>query len=276
MFMVSAPILWWLTLCVLSSPHMATVESPILTLGVVGSADSVVLEPTCLLVFLDETGDELFSDPRHPVFGLGGCAILVADYDQLVRTPWRQMKSRHFGGSDAPLYANELSAPSTEQLKALGDFFATGRFARLAAVASGRTEFPDGYPPYQLVSRTLCARIERIASHLTFSRIALLMESSERANILAEHFIGPYNKVQVEQHGHIVELPIDHYFVPKALNEVGMEIADFIVQAVGGQARSQLINLTTAFRKDFASIFHNVPREMVEYVNVHRVAINDT
>ena len=255
---------------------MATVESPTLMLGVAGSADFVVLESTCLLVFIDETGDELFSDPQHPVFGLGGCAVLVADYDQFVRTPWRQMKGRHFGDSDAPLHANELNAPSAEQMKALGDFFSTGCFARLAAVASGKTEFPDGYPPYQLVSRTLLARIERIASRLTFSRLALLMESSERANILAERFIGLYNKVQVEQHGHTVGVPIDHYFVPKALNEAGIEIADFVVQAVGGQARSQLINSTTAFRKDFAAIFHNVPREMVEYMIVHKVAINDT
>ncbi len=139
-------------------------DAPSLTLTVAESQEPITLESSCLLVFIDETGDEAFSDPQHPVFGLGGCAMLVADYTTWVRPRWLQMKQRFFGGPDVPLHANELRVPSQAQIDALCEVFAIDRFTRVVAVASSKAAFPDGHPPYQLIALTLMKRIERAGS----------------------------------------------------------------------------------------------------------------
>lgn len=251
-------------------------NEPSLTLGVSGGSDSIVLESACLLVFIDETGDELFSDPQHSIFGLGGCAVLVGDYVNYVRPLWCQMKDRYFGGANVPFHANEFRTPTTAQLDALNNFFLSKHFARIAAVASGKSQLPDEYSAYQLISRVLLVRIEHIASRFSFSRIVLLIESSKRANILAVRHLGPYNKAEVEYLNHKVQIPIDHYFAPKTMNEPGMEIADFIMHAVGRQVRYDLTGSEGGFRKDFIATFQNVPRELVEYLCIKEATVNET
>lgn len=43
----------------------------------IGEDDRSVLAVSAnsMLVFVDETGEEWFRDPHHPVFGLGGCTV---------------------------------------------------------------------------------------------------------------------------------------------------------------------------------------------------------
>ena len=41
-----------------------------------------------------DTGQEKFADPKFPVFGMGGCAILAAAIDQNLRQPWRGRNAR--------------------------------------------------------------------------------------------------------------------------------------------------------------------------------------
>jgi hypothetical protein len=184
------------------------------------------------------------------------------------------MKDQYFEGADSTLHANELRTPTKNQLKALSSFFALRNFARLAAVASGKSLLPNDYSPYQIVSRAFLARVERIALSFTFSRIAILVESSERANALAERHVGPYNKADVEYFGRTMRVPIDHYFVPKAMNEPGVEIADFVMHSVGGQVRTQCAGLT-GFRKDFTAVFRDAPPELVQYMCIQQAVVND-
>jgi hypothetical protein len=250
-------------------------QEPSITFSISDGSGSVVLDAKCLLVFVDETGHELFADPRHPLFGLGGCALLVHEYVNYVRPQWLQLKERYFGRADISLHANELRLPTQVQLAALNDVFASRHFARFAAVATEKSILPDEYSTYQLVSQVMLARIERIARQFPFSRIALLVESSYRANVLAERHLGPYNKADVEYLERKAQVPIDHYFIPKTMNEPGMEIADFIMHAVGGQVRSELTGQGTRFRKDFKAVFQDVPRELVEYMNIQNAMVND-
>jgi hypothetical protein len=56
--------------------------------------EMLTVHPHCLMFFVDETGHEEFADPNHPVFGLGGCAILAAAIENNLRTPWGEMKAR--------------------------------------------------------------------------------------------------------------------------------------------------------------------------------------
>src|ERR1700694_3004897 len=93
--------------------------------GLLRSRDGerLIVHPHCLMFFVDETGHETFADPQYPVFGLGGCALLAAAIDPVLRTPGRNMKALHFGGADIPLHASDLRDPTPQQLEALGAFF---------------------------------------------------------------------------------------------------------------------------------------------------------
>lgn len=250
-------------------------KQPTITFSVAEGGESIVLDATCLLAFVDETGHELFSDPKHPVFGLGGCALLVGEYVNRVRPMWLRLKGQYFGNANVSLHAAELSSPTPEQITALSGFFASGHFARFAAVASEKSVLPDEYSTYQLVSRVMLARIERLARHFSFSRIVVLVESSSRANRLAVRHLGPYTAADLEYLERKVRVPIDHYFVPKTIAEPGIEIADFIMHAAGAQVRNEIASQGPRFRRDFSAVFQDVPRNLVEYIKIQSAEVND-
>ena len=54
--------------------------------------DTIPLTPRTLLVFVDETGNEDYSDPKNPTFGRGGCAVLGKEYRNKIKKPWRKLK----------------------------------------------------------------------------------------------------------------------------------------------------------------------------------------
>ncbi len=54
------------------------------------------LPPSSLVVFVDDTGHETLPD-GHVVYGLGGCAILDADLDRLIRISWRGIRRAILG-----------------------------------------------------------------------------------------------------------------------------------------------------------------------------------
>jgi len=235
------------------------------------SADSTTpttLEESCLLVFVDETGDEGFSDPRHPVFGLGGAAMTVGTYSSLIRPRWIELKRQHFGGSKVALHACDLRSPTANQLGALGDFFKSELFTRVVAVASSKTNFPDGHPPFELIALSLLKRIERTALRVPITSIALLVESSTRGNSLANRYLGHFDTTQIEFSRPTVSAPVHRYFLQKSFHEPGLEIADFIMNAVGGHARSRLKDPSSPPRKDFAAVMYSVPSTAVEYINI--------
>jgi hypothetical protein len=110
--------------------------------------EEIQVLPFSLMIVVDETGHEEFSDPRHPVFGFGGCAMLSVLLDQEIRTPLRAMKAAHFGGADIPLHAASLRSPTAEQLGALSDFFQNGHFVRFGVVIHNLAKIPSGVTPY--------------------------------------------------------------------------------------------------------------------------------
>jgi len=73
----------------------------------------------CLLVYIYETGHELFADEKYPVFGMGGCAILSQTCHRLLDDPWRRMKKGVFGIEDRPLHASEILRSATPEQRAL-------------------------------------------------------------------------------------------------------------------------------------------------------------
>jgi hypothetical protein len=123
------------------------------------------------------------------------------------------MKADHFGGPNVPLHASDLRCPSADQLDAHGRFFAT-----LAA----SSQMP------QLLRR----RWQELAGRFVPlpTEVAFIHEASTRADHLLETYFG---ESVVTTEGHRVN--VHHGIMPKG--DKALEVADFMVQAAGGQAR---------------------------------------
>lgn len=204
------------------------------------------VHPHCLMFFIDDTGHEGFADPRHPVFGLGGCAIMMAAIEDVVRRPWRALKEKHFGGAAEPLHASDLREPTRAQLDALAQFFLRQRFARFAVTMNSDTRLPKGSVAYEFMAPALRKRFQEVASRCSVPpvEIAFVHEASQRGDELLERFFGP-SIVTVEG----LPVPVHHAIMPKG--DECLEVADFIIHAAGDQARRP----SGARRKDFSAVF---------------------
>jgi hypothetical protein len=223
-------------------------------LSVKGKAgERLQVHPHCLMFFVDETGHEDLSDPNYPIFGLGGCAVMAGALDDALRKPWRAMKKRHFGGANVKLHAAHLRDPTTAQLAALADFFATQSFGRFAVTITAKTRLPYDVKPYELMPNVVRNRWTELASRCqpTPLEVALLHEASNRGDELVERYFGP-SLVRVADH----RIPVHHGFLNKG--DEALEVADFIVQAAGRQAHRWAAG-SRRLRKDFKAVFHANP-----------------
>jgi hypothetical protein len=62
--------------------------------------DDLVISPESLVVFVDDTGHERLVE-GHSVYGLGGCAAMGSDLENLVRGPWKEVRRQILGGVSA-------------------------------------------------------------------------------------------------------------------------------------------------------------------------------
>ena len=98
------------------------------------------LSESTLVVALDDTGHEEFKDLNHPVFGLGGCAFMVRDYQRLIERPWNFLCEKHFPQIERPIHASEnLRKLNKEQLNGINYFLEIFQFFRIATTVSSNT-----------------------------------------------------------------------------------------------------------------------------------------
>lgn len=226
------------------------------------------LPDDCLVVFVDDTGHEALL-PDQPVYGLGGCAVLAQDLDALVRSPWREVRRQVTGSPDTPLHASDFGQGATkEQIEAVAAFFKQGRFARLGAIVSIKTAFPDTLKPLPTIAMVLNKRIADIAQWTRFRSVAVIFESSERADPLVEQ---AFQNISFEEDGK--PIPVECYFMHKRDGEPGLEVADFIMHAIGRQARKNLVK-RGEFALDFAVVFHGIDPKLVSFIEVETVVQN--
>jgi len=187
--------------------------------------DSLLATRDTLLVFIDETGNEDYSDPKNPTFGRGGCAVLSADYKRLMKKPWRKLKRDRLGGVMKPFHATEFeqSRPTKIQISAINQFLKQP-FWRFAVMSDARTTLPEGVDGHKAISLVTMQFIRRLVASYAADvmRVALVFEGSERGDELVKRDFDLANMNIVNRWGRPIE--VDGYFMPKTSMEAGLEV----------------------------------------------------
>lgn len=228
-----------------------------------------MLQDRCLAVFVDDTGHEaLVKD--DPVYGLGGCAVLGRDLARVIWQPWKEIRKRVTGSPDAPLHANKFSRIAKRgDIEAVAEFFRVQAFSRFGAIITVNTSLTDELNLIQTMKLVLQQRINEIMQTTLCREVKVIFESSDRADRLIEKAFQDF-----ELHRGPKRIPSECYFMPKAAAEPALEVADFVMHAVGRQARHNL-KQRGSFLPDFCAVFHAVDRKLTSFIEVATVTKND-
>jgi Protein of unknown function (DUF3800) len=235
--------------------------------------------PDCLLVFLDETGHERM--PKgHTYYGIGGCAVLMRDYEKLVRSPWCAFRHLVTGDPNAHLHAYEFGRDATQnQLEAFGSFFRTNNFMRVGAVGAVTTKLPEGNHYKEALAniheeehlawtvlRALPNRILDVAKWSPFRSLALIFERNPRSKNLLQSV---FSDLGFEEDG--IPLPVELFEMSKDAGEPGLEVADFVANTIAGHARRLLVEGQSGFRRDFQAVFQSVGPKLSSFMGINAV-----
>jgi hypothetical protein len=236
--------------------------------------DSLLATRDTLLVFIDETGNEDYSDPNNPTFGRGGCAVLSADYKRLIKKPWRKLKREKLGGVTKPFHATEFeqSRPTKIQISAINQFLKQP-FWRFAVMSDARTALPDGIDGHKAISLVTAQFIRRLVANYAADvmRVALIFEGSERGDELVKRDFDLANMKVVNRWGRPIE--VDGYFMPKTSMEAGLEVADLIAHTAGRQRRHELRG-KSGHVPDFQQAYWHSPIPPA-FMAIDNVVLND-
>lgn len=221
---------------------------------------------TALVVGIDDTGHDNFADKKHPVFGLGGCAVLAKDYFRYIDDPWRELKRIHFGGENEMLHASDLKSPTLEQLRALEMFFCKLPFFRFAAMAAETLNNETIETNIHIVSITVLNQIAEFSKLVQPTEIIFIIENSERIEKdLLKHFSA------YRFGNNTIEIQPKVLLASKQVGASCVEVADFVMHPAGAQVRNRLRGfkkLDNIIRKDFSAVFHKVDSRLVRYQEI--------
>lgn len=239
---------------------------PSLNIEYKGGKDA--LQESTLFIAIDDTGHEEFKDPNYQVFGIGGCAFLVRDYQRLIETPWNYICASHFQDVQRPMHACDLQ-PTKEQIEVLNKFFESFEFFRIAVTASINTNKEIDNDFIDIVGSCLLQRICEVGKWAEFDRVFVLFEESDRIQ----------NRVMRSMHGKKlirdgIEIDIELGVMPKSACFPPLEVADFIVHTAGAQTQSR-ISGKQGFRKDFGEIFRSIDKRLVSFMDITKVNVKD-
>jgi len=210
-----------------------------------------------LLIFIDETGNEDFSDPKNPTFGRGGCGVLMPEYKRRIARPWRRLKRERLGGAAKPFHATdfEQTRPTMQQITAINSFMASP-FWRFATMCDSRTELPAGIDAHKAISLVTINYFARHVSQCDVDVVALIFEASNRGDTLVKRDYDLASMDVKNMWGRRVG--IDGCFMPKGSMEPGLEVADLIVHTAGRQRRHELAG-KSGRTKDFQQTYWHSP-----------------
>lgn len=178
------------------------------------------------------------------------------------------MRAQITGNPNTPLHAADLEQ-TRENLTAVSEFFQERSFARLGVIATKETRFHVDMHNMAAVTAMLKQQVARVAALTPCSAVALIFEQSQRGDpLLMQHF----GTLALEENGN--PIPTEHCIMPKRTAEPGLEVADFVVNASGSQARRQLRG-RSGFALDYQKVFHQLPLPYGQFcliTDVHRSA----
>lgn len=225
-----------------------------------------------LLVFIDETGIEDYSDPQNPTFGRGGCAVVAGQYRKLIKKPWRKLKREYLGGANKPFHATEFeqSRPTRVQIGALNRFLRR-KFWRFAVMSDSRSKYPDGVDGHMAVSMVTIKFVTRLVAAYDTPSVAVIFESSERGDELVKR---DFNLAQMRlSNSRGATVDVGGYFIEKRYMEPGLEIADLIAHTAGRQRRHQIAG-KVGVTKDFEQMYWHSPIPPA-FMSIDMVAVNE-
>jgi hypothetical protein len=233
------------------------------------SSEELVIPDRCLAVFVDDTGHEALV-PNHPIYGLGGCAALGRDLKRIISDPWRVVRQRVNGAPDIPLHANKFSrSANPDDIAVVAEFFRVQPFARFGATISVNTSLPDEMSLLRTMKEVLELRINEIVGHTLCREVKVIFESSQRVDKLIEKAFQNFEVRRGWKH-----IPAECYFMPKAVAEPALEVADFVMHAIGRQAKQNL-KKRGIFLPDFQAVFHGIDRRLLSFMEVESVTKNE-
>jgi len=225
---------------------------------------SLRLGERTLVVVIDDTGHEEFSDPNYKVFGLGGCAFLVRDYQRLIEKPWNYMCETFFPEENRPLHATDIRFTS-EQMGALKHFFEKFQFFRVATTASYKTINEVDRNFLDIVGASLLTCVCEIGKHANFDLLFILFEASDR---IESKVLSSWSQKKVRSKGKEIEIELG--IIPKSSCMPALEVADFIIHTAGAQTRSRNEN-NEKVREDFKIIFRNIDSRLSSFMEITNV-----
>jgi hypothetical protein len=226
-------------------------------------SDEFQVDADTLLVFVDDTGHEAFKGVQH-YYGLGGCIIRGgADYAWL-KKKWLEVRARINRSPDIPLHAADM-ALKPENFAALKEFFLDRSFARIGTASTKACSYPVEMHTALPVMATVQEFIDWFASLVPCDRVAVVVESSKRADPIFKKHFGELRSESVRQ-----VKSTSYWFMSKSAGEPGLEVADFIVSAVGSQTK-RLAAKQNGHAKDFADVFCQLPAIACRYKFIEEV-----
>jgi hypothetical protein len=219
--------------------------------------DVLQLPLRSLLIFIDETGNEDFSDPKNPTFGRGGCGALMPEYKRRIAKPWRRLKRERLGGATKPFHAAdfEQTRPTMHQIAGINAFM-TLPFWRFATMCDSKTELPAGIDAHKAISLVTINYFARLVSKCDVDVVALIFEGSDRGDSLVKRDYDLSSIDLKNMRGRRVE--IEGCFMRKGSMEPGLEVSDLIEHASGRQRRHELAG-KSGHTKDFQHSYWHSP-----------------
>jgi hypothetical protein len=108
-------------------------------------------------------------------------------------------------------------------------------------------------------------RIIDIARWTPFTEVHVVFEASGRADKLMEESFSDFG---LEENGRAI--PVECFFMAKAVGDAALKVADFVMHAVGRQARHRMDG-KDGFVRDFAAVFHDQDPKRVSFMGVDAV-----
>jgi hypothetical protein len=206
--------------------------------------DALSYTPGTMLVFIDETGDEKYTDDRYPIFGRGGCIVMGSEYGNRIVRPWKKMLAQIEWGNrpfHTTEYLRRLGRQNphlvARQTQAIYDFARHG-FYRFGITSHRGTTRPERLDGHEAVSMTLVNQVRRLVAACNPSSVAFVFEDSGRGNRLVRRDFNLDNLGMRSLFGK--EVTVDGFFCPKLGRVPGLEVADLIAHTAGRNQRHAL------------------------------------